>query len=351
MNLNNLKSKIKLGVPQIIILIYLFVLTLALGYTDISLVRIFNESLIKWCMNGILVLSLVPMINTGAGKNFGLPIGICAGLVGLCIAIELRLEGFVGFFFAILAGSLIAVVFGKAYSIILNKLKGNEEIVGTFAGFAFIPIMNIFWTIAPFTNRQMLYPVGGQGLRPKISLDKYFENTLDNFFVLEFGEFKIPLGLILFFLFLCLIVDIFFKTKLGVNMRAIAENEKFVRLAGVDINKHRTYAIIFSTILAAIGICVYSQSYGFVELYNGPFMMAFPAVSAILIGGASYHKSSVFNVIIGSYLYQSTFLLSVPVANELIMPEMSEIFRAIITNGIILYAFLHEGVLKKNEKL
>ena len=53
----------------------------------------------------------------------------------------------------------------------------------------------------------------------------------------------------------------------------------------------------------------------------------------------------------GAYLYETTFLLSVPVANELLVPEVSEVIRMIVTNGIILYAFLYEGVIKKHEKI
>ena len=34
------------------------------------------------------------------------------------------------------------------------------------------------------------------------------------------------------------------------------------------------------------------------------------------------------------------FLLSVPVANTLLVPELAEIVRMIITNSIILFAFL-----------
>ncbi len=342
--------KFKIGIPQLIIMSYLLVLTACLRFANISLIEMINASLVKWCMNGILVLSLVPMINIGVGRNFGLPIGISAGLIGMCIAIELRLESWMGFTTAIFAGTIVALIFGATYSVILNKLKGNEEIVGTFAGFSFIPIMNVFWTLAPFKNRQMLYPVGGQGLRPKISLNQYFGGVLDNALQIHIGKLVIPLGLLLFFLVLCLIVHLFSKTKMGTVMSAIADNEVFVRLSGVDIYRYRTYGIVFSTVLAAIGICVYSQSYGFVELYNGPFMMAFPAVSAILIGGATRKKATVFQALFGAYLYQTTFLLSVPVANALLIPEMSEVIRMIVTNSIILYAFLYEGVLKKNEQ-
>jgi len=105
--------------------------------------------------------------------------------------------------------------------------------------------------------------------------------------------------------------------------------------------------VIVSMIIAAMGICVYSQSYGFIQLYDSPLTMAFPAVSAILIGGATRKRATVLNAIIGTYLFQTTFLISVPVANELLIPQMSEITRMIITNGILLYAFLYEGRRRK----
>ncbi len=344
-------KRFKVEPPQLIIIFYLIILTIGLKFTGISYIEILNESLIKWVMNGVLVLSLVPMINVGAGRNFGLPIGITAGLIGMCIAIEFKLLGWLGFSISILCGSIIAIIFGYIYSIILNKLKGNEEVVGVFAGFSFIPIMNFFWSLAPFKNRQMLYPIGGQGLRPKINLETYFGGILDNFLKINIGNLTIPLGLILFFLILSFIVYSFQKTRIGIAIAAIPENEVFVKLSGVNIDKYRTICIIFSNILAAMGIIVYSQSYGFIHLYDGPHMMAFPAISAILVGGASRNNASVFQAVLGTYLYQTTFLLSVPVANELLIPEMSEIVRMIVTNGIILYAFLYEGTGKTNEKI
>ncbi len=344
-------KKFNIKIPQLIIIIYLIVLVVGICFINISLIDIFNKSLIKWAMNGVLVLSLIPMINVGAGMNFGLPVGICAGLIGMCIAIELRLTGWMGFIVSILFGSVVAIIFGTIYAIILNRLKGNEEIVGTFTGFAFIPIMNFFWTLAPFKNRQMLYPVGGQGLRPKISLNEYFGGILDNALNIHIGKLLIPLGLLIFFAALGLIIYLFFRTKTGFVMRAICQNETFAKLSGIDINRYRIYAVVFSSVLAGIGICVYSQSYGFVQLYDGPLMMAFPAVSAILIGGAISKKATVFQAMFGAYLYETTFLISVPVANELLIPEISEVIRMIVTNGIILYAFLYEGVIKKNEKV
>lgn len=340
-------KRMKIEPPQAIMLVYLVILLISISFIDISITKIINESFVKWVMNGIMVLSLVPMINVGAGRNFGLPIGISSGLIGMLIAIEFKLTGWVGFFISICVGGIIAILFGYLYSMILNKLKGNEEIIGTFAGYSFISIMNVFWTCAPFTNRQMLYPIGGKGLRPKVSLNNYFLQILDNSFNINIGDINIPLGLIGFFIILSLIVHVFSKTKTGHIMDAIAENEMFSKLSGINVAKYRTYAIIFSTVLAAIGIIVYSQSYGFVHLYDGPLMMTFPVISAIVIGGASKKKATVVHALLGSYLYQTTYLLSVPIANALMIPEMSEVIRMVVTNSIILYAFLYEGVFKK----
>ncbi len=55
--------------------------------------------------------------------------------------------------------------------------------------------MNFFWTLVPFSNRQMLYPIGGKGTRPRIGLRPYFAGVLDQLWVIEIGGVKLPLGL------------------------------------------------------------------------------------------------------------------------------------------------------------
>ena len=167
---------------------------------------------------------------------------------------------------------------------------------------------------------------------------------------IKVGDIVIPFGLLLFFFTIAFLLYLFSKTRVGIIFSSIAENEEVVKLSGINVNKYRTIGIILSTVIAAIGVIVYSQSYGILHLYDGPFMMSFPAVSAIVIGGASPKKATVSNALIGTLLYQTTYLLSVPVANALLIPEMSEILRTIITSGIILYAFIFERKEIKNVK-
>jgi simple sugar transport system permease protein len=68
--------------------------------------------------------------------------------------------------------------------------------------------------------------------------------------------------------------------------------------------------------------------------------MAFPAISAVLIGGSTGKKTYIFEAVLGTYLLQTTYLLTVPIANEILVPELTEILRTFITYGIILYALL-----------
>lgn len=330
----------RLKPPQIIISAFL-ILLIGLSYIlHMDLVVLLNESMVKLVMNGVLVLSLIPMLNVGAGMNFGLPVGIIGGLVGMCLAVNFRMTGFYGFFMAILFTLMICTLLGWIYGLILNRVKGREEIAGIFIGFSFIPLMNYFWTLAPFQNREMLYPIGGQGLRPKISLENYFNHILDNCGLISIGNIEIPVGLIVIFAIICLFLYLYFRTKIGRATIAVGENEAFAKLSGINISQTRLIAIIISTIIAGFGICIYAQSYGFIQLYDEPLSMAFPAVSAILIGGSTGKKTFIFEAILGTYLLQSMYLLSVPIANEILVPELTEILRSFITYGIILYALL-----------
>lgn len=330
-------------IPQMFIISFLVLLVILALFLDIPMTWIISDALVRLVMNGILVLSLVPMLRAGIGINFGLPVGIIAGLLGLCISVNLRIKGLMGLSAGMLFSIPLAIILGYGYAAILNRVKGKEEITATFIGFSFIPLMNFFWAVAPFSNPAMLWPIGGKGMRPVIGLKSYFAKALNHLWMVEIAEVKVPVGLLLFFAGLCLTLFLFSRTTFGMALKAVGENERFAKLSGINVFRVRTRAIILSTIIGAIGICVYAQSYGFIELYDAPLMMAFPAASAILVGGSMGRHTTVVHVIIGTFLFQTTYLISGPIANEIMLPEVAEIFRLMITNAIILYALLYEG--------
>ena len=117
----------------------------------------------------------------------------------------------------------------------------------------------------------------------------------------------------------------FLHTKTGTAMTAVGSNPNFARASGINIDKTRMLSVIMSTWLAAVGILMYEQGFGFIQLYMAPFYMALPAVSAILIGGASVNKASITNVIIGTFLFQGIVTMTRTVMNSMIHMDMSEV--------------------------
>ena len=342
-----MKLRTDIQLPQLLIITFLLAMTGVAFHLHISLGHLLSDALVRLVMNGILVLSLVPMLNAGIGINYGLPVAITAGLLGLCLAVNFRITGLFGLASAIVFAVPLATILGYGYARILNCVKGREEITSTFIGFSFVPLMNFFWAVAPFSNPTMLWPIGGKGLRPTIGLRDYFSKELNTLWDIQWFGVTVPVGLLLFFTLCCLAVWIFFKTQTGIAMLALGENEAYARLAGLNIPRLRILAIILSTILGAVGICVYAQSYGFIELYDASQMMAFPAASAILIGGSAGKRTTLMHVVLGTFLFQTTYLISGPIANAILVPEVAETFRMMITNGIILYALVHEGKAKR----
>lgn len=328
----------KVGYPRLIIGGFLLVLCISAAMLSIPLPGLISDILIRIGMNGILVLAMVPAIQAGVGLNFALPLGVVCGLIGALISIEYKLAGFTGLFVAFAVAIPIAAIVGYFYGQMLNKMKGQEMTVGTYVGFSVVSGMCIFWLLAPFRSPELIWAVGGSGLRVTVSLESSIDKVLNRFLSFRFAGIQVPTGLLLFFALCCLIVWLFNKSKNGVIMNAAGSNERFASATGINVNKQRILGVILSTILGAVGIIVFSQSFGFLQLYNAPLFSAMPAVAAILIGGASIRKVKISHVVIGTFLFQALLVVALPVLNTLADGSMSEVIRAIVQNGIILYA-------------
>lgn len=329
----------KYGYPKVFITIFLALLMITAIIQGQNIPGLLKDSLVRIGMYSILVLALVPSITSGTGLNFALSIGIICGLLAGCIAIELNLVGMSAFFIAVTISIPISIVAGYLYSMIINRVKGDEMTIGTYMGFSVVSLMCIGWLILPFKSPEMIWALGGKGLRTTITLTDRFDKVLD-----EFLGFNVPLGTMLFFGILCGLMWLFLKSKTGAAMLAAGDNPRFAEASGINVDKQRTIGTILSMILGGIGILVYAQSFGFFQLYTGPLMMPFIAISAILIGGATSKKATISNVISGVILFQALLTIALPVINKM-MPEgnLSEVIRIIVQNGVILYALTKVG--------
>jgi len=291
-----------------------------------------------------MVLAMVPMIHSGCGLNFGLPLGIIAGLLGGTLSIHFGYTGAASFVMAIILATPFGILFGWGYGKLLNRVKGGEMMIATYVGFSSVAFMCMMWLLLPYNHPTMVWGYTGSGLRTTISTEGFYLHVLNNFLQFRIGDkFMFPTGMILFFAFMSFLVWAFLHTKTGTAMTAVGSNPVFARASGIDIDRTRTMSVIMSTWLGAIGILVYQQSFGFIQLYMGPFYMALPAVSAILIGGASVNKASIMNVVVGTFLFQGILTMTPSVMNSVIHTDMSEVIRIVVSNGMILYALTRKS--------
>jgi len=332
------------GYPKVFIVIFLVVLLATAIVQQQSIPGLLRDSLVRIGMNSVLVLALVPGIVSGTGLNFALSIGIICGLLAGCMAIELDLRGMTAFMFAVIASVPMSGIAGYLYSKLINRVKGDEMTIATYMGWAVVFLMSIAWLLLPFKSPEMIWAIGGKGLRQTISLAGRYDKILDNWMNIKFMDMNIPVGTLIFFGIFCFLMWLFLKSKTGAAMIAAGDNPKFAEASGINVDKQRTVGMVISTILGGIGILLYAQSYGFFQLYQGPLMMPFVAISAILIGGATSKKATISNVISGVVLFQMLLTISLPVINKM-MPEgnLSEVIRIIVQNGVILYALTKVG--------
>ena len=330
------------GIPRLIITGFLMSMFVLAPFAGVDLWTQFTNVINRFSWNAVLVLAMVPMIHSGCGLNMGLPLAIISGLLGATLSIELGFTGPMSFFMAMLLATPFAILLGAAYGWLLNRIKGGEMMVATYVGFSAVSFMCMMWMLLPYKSPTMVWGFAGKGLRTTISLEGFYDKALANFLAIDLNRFGInlviPTGSLLFFAFLAFLVWAFLHTKTGTAMTAVGSNPAFAKAAGINIDKTRMLSVILSTWLGAVGILIYEQGFGFVQLYMAPFNMALPAVAAILIGGASVNKASITNVIIGTFLYQGLVTMTPTVMNSMIHMDMSEVIRVIVSNGMIVYA-------------
>ncbi len=329
----------RIGIPTVAVGALLLVLLIAAAALGQSIPTLLTDMLKRVGMNGILVLAMVPAIKSGTGPNFALPVGIEGGLMAMIICMQFNFEGWGLMAASALLCIVLCTAIGYLYGQLMNAVKGAEMTIATYSGFAIVAFFNILWLAIPFSNRKMGWMLG-TGLRETIQLKNFnASRIISDLLAVKIAGVTIPIGLMLTLALFCLAVWLFFKTKTGMAIYAGGQNPRFAEASGLNIDRNRIVANILSTILAGLGIILYAQGYGFVQLYNGPLNMAFPAVAAVLVGGATASKASIPNVLIGVCLFQGLMTTAMPVMNQIFTgTDLSDIMRIIIQNGVILYA-------------
>ena len=334
----------RFGVPRTIITLFFIYLCLLAELYNISVRMMLGNVLERMTMYGVLVLAMMPGIQCGIGLNMGMTIGCISGLLGIVLSLQFNMTGFPALLFSCVSGAVISLPLGWAYSKLLNRMKGNEMTISTYVGFSFVSLMCIGWMMLPFNNPKIIWLLSGRGLRVTHSLLGSFAHLLDKFLSFRIFGVNVPTGGLLFLGACCGIMWMFSRSRTGIAMTAAGSNPRFAEASGINVNRMRTVGTVLSTMIAAVGIVIYSQAFGYAQLYTAPRQLGFIASSAILIGGATVSKAKVSHVLVGVFLFEGVLVFGQQIANSVVAGGgLSEVMRIMISNGIILYALTQSG--------
>ena len=135
---------------------------------------------------------------------------------------------------------------------------------------------------------------------------------------------------------LCGFNNILMKTRLGQNMRTVGQSRTVANAAGINVDKTRVIAMIFSTVLASWGQLIFLQNVGTLSTYGAHTQVGQFAIAALLVGGASVQNATTKQALLGIVLFHTLFIVSPLAGKELFGdPAIGEYFRVFGSYGVI----------------
>jgi simple sugar transport system permease protein len=358
----------------------LFFVLCAFGarYSGLMPITLVNEIVVRLSRNSFLVISLIIPILTGMGLNFGIVLGAMAAQAGYVVAVNLGLTGLPGILTTCLCALPLAMILGWMTGVLFNHAKGKEMITSIILSFFANGVYQlIFMSLAGWiiplraTNLLQQKPDGTPGIglvntidlaMMKYGIDNLWKwdismQDIQRLLTLSGSAFKIPMsrpisipvGTFLLILSLCALMYFLFRTKQGQDFRSVGHDIGIAAVSGIDVNRARINAIVFSTVLASIGQVIFLQNLGNIQTYGSHVQVGTYAVASLLIGGASVKRATVGQAILGTFLFHTLFVVS-PLAGKNLLNDVQvgEYFRVFISYGVICVALSLHAWQEKN---
>ncbi|MFA5569991.1 MAG: branched-chain amino acid ABC transporter permease [Sphaerochaetaceae bacterium] len=274
--------------------------------------------------------------------------------------------------------ALIAIGFTMIYGILrlINFAHGDVIMIGAFINIGLLK-MSVPWPIAIacvlvlgafigfVIDKVAFYPMRDApqvtGFIASLALSLLIQNLGILLFTAQPKNFSLPdffreniivggvkvtfLSIIIIFssiILLALLLLFVHKTKMGVAMRATAENMRVARLMGIKVNTVIMVAFMIGSALAAYAGMLWGGRYGQVDPLMG-FLPGLKAFVAAVIGGVG----SIAGAAIGGYLLGFSEILFVG-----LLPGRMSGYRDAFVFGllILILLFMPNGILGKSEE-
>ena len=354
--------------------------------------------------NSIMVLALIIPILAGMGLNFGIVVGAMSAQAAIIFITHWRIGGVLGILAALVISTVISVICGYLLGRLFNKTRGQEMITGMIAGYFgngiyLLIFLVLLGTIIPFWDPELSISTG-IGIKDTLNMQKNMTGALDQVFELKFSivlmitfglftlytvwkavkkkedvkklairwgiwgiflavvlkapvigkvvaKCDVPIVTLLFIILVSVLCQYITKTKLGQDFRSVGSDIKIAEASGINVDRIRILATIFSTVLAGWGQFVFLQNMGTFSTYTAQQNVGTFSIAALLVGGASIDKANVKQAFTGVVLFQLLFLLA-PAAGTKIFndSQVGEYFRTVISNGVIAVALVLHAIHK-----
>lgn len=354
--------------------------------------------------NSIMVLALIIPILAGMGLNFGIVVGAMSAQAAIIFITHWRLGGIAGILAALVISTVISVICGYLLGRLFNKTRGQEMITGMIVGYFgngiyLLIFLVLLGTIIPFWDPELSISTG-IGIKDTLNMQKNMKGALDQVFELKFSvvlmiifglftlhtawkavekkedvkklairwviwgvvlavvlnapvlgkvvaKCDVPIITLLFIILVSVLCQYITKTKLGQDFRSVGSDIKIAEASGINVDRIRILATIFSTVLAGWGQFVFLQNMGTFSTYTAQQNVGTFSIAALLVGGASIDKANVKQAFTGVVLFQLLFLLA-PAAGTKIFndSQVGEYFRTVISNGVIAVALVLHAIHK-----
>lgn len=335
----------RLNVPGNMYVPIMFVCLSIVGLlaSGLSVGFVANEVVNRFVRNGVMLLALIIPIKAGLGINFSVTVGaMCAQIAYLTVIAAQITELQVG---AVLLISLVTSVFaGSVIGHILNRVQGKEMITTIIIGFLANSMYQLLFMVCagwfiPVKNTEILLS-RGIGIRNLVDL-KDFRGALDQILAFDLMGVHIPVFMIALILVVSAGVKYLLRTPLGQEIRSVGMDFEKSGMVGIDGKKIRVFAIVISTVLAALGHLIYLQNIGMLNVYTGHLKHEIFASAALLAGGATVSDAEVRHAFIGLVLFHTLFIVSPQAGQNLFNnPALGEYFRSFIAYGTIAFALI-----------
>jgi simple sugar transport system permease protein len=392
---------------NIVVLFFAFLCLVAYMIAGQAPYVVVSDLINRVMRNSIMVLALIIPIMTGMGLNFGIVVGAMSAQAALILITHWRLSGMIGFLAALVICTLISIVCGYLLGNLFNKTRGQEMITGMIAGYFgqgiyLLIFLVLVGTVIPFWDDQLSISTG-IGVKDTLNLSEGMKGALDSVLKLRLSTLlliafailtvytvykiwkekenkallknmlvtwaisgvvlvlllvipsvaavvkkcSVPIATLAFILLVSVLCQFITKTKLGQDFRSVGNDIQIAEASGINVNRIRILATIFSTVFASWGQLTFLQNMGTFSTYTAQQNVGTFSIAALLVGGATIDKANVKQAFTGVVLFQLLFLLA-PAAGTKIFndTQVGEYFRTVISNGVIAVALVLHAMNK-----